>query len=380
MKKRKRKRERKFLLLDKSSLLRLNSEQRKELDFKHTILYPPILFAESAQHGLDQPSALFNFKNTISVLHWAQRAKLDLLRGAPSRRYKIGAKIPTTSIYDEPKADREEMEKQAIDIVSKMEASEEDLKNHVSLLLNEHTKSIDSLVMNHEDIPDENLLRELAGAIRELRGASKQFGLNPLSDFFNLRPDFMATLIGQGRRSIPEVRQYLNNLRDGYEARFKVDTLEKACQWVSQSVYYDTEAMLRFLRRVSIIPFTSEEHTEIFNRFRHEGEPHVDDFAPYARAATQLYFTIFLYLSENGDNSSPRGALRDFEYLYYAIDANVVFISSDKWHKRCIEEIPILEPIRRNFKFLPHINKDEEEYKKVLKSIGITKTARGIQL
>ena len=138
--------------------------------------------------------------------------------------------------------------------------------------------------------------------------------------------------------------------------------------------------MLKFLRRVFIIPLTSEEHAEIYNRFKREGEPHIDDFAPYARAATQLYFTIFLYLSENGDNSSPRGALRDFEYLYYAIDANVVFISSDKWHKRCTEEIPMLEPIRRNFKFLPHINKDEEEYKKVLKSIGITKTARGIQL
>lgn len=372
MKKRKRKRERKFLLLDKSSLRELNSEQRKKLDSKHTILYPPILLVENAQHGLDQPSALFDFKNTISVLHWAQRAKLDLLRGAPSRRYKIGAKIPTTSIYNEPEADREKWEKQAIDIVRKMEASEKELKKHVSVLFGgEHTKLIDSLVMNHDEIPDENLLRELAAAIQELRGASKRFGLNPLSDFFNLRPNFMATLIGQGRRSIPAARQYLNDLRDGYEAYFKVDTLEKACRWVSQSFYSDTEAMLRFLRRVLIIPLTSEEHAEIYNRFKREGEPHIDDFAPYARAATQLYLTIFLYLSENRDNSSPSGALRDFEYLYYALDANVTFISSDKWHKRCIEEIPMLEPLRRNFKFLPHINKSEEEHRKVLNSIGL---------
>ena len=206
MKKRKRKRERKFLLLDKSSLLRLNSEQRKELDFKHTILYPPILFAESAQHGLDQPSALFDFQNTVSVLHWAQRAKQDLLEGAPSHHYKIGGKIPTTSIYEESEAERKKMERQAIDIVSKMEASEEDLKNHVSLLLGEHTKSTDSLVMNHEEIPDEKLLREFGRAIRELGGAGRQLGLNPRPDF-NLRPDFMATLIGQGRKSIPEVRK-----------------------------------------------------------------------------------------------------------------------------------------------------------------------------
>lgn len=358
--------------MDKSTLLRLNPEQRKVLDSKHTILYPPILFAESAQHGLDQPSALFYFKNTVNVLHWAQRAKLDLLEGMPSRRYKIGAKISTMSVFEEPKEKREEIEKKASDFVNKMDALEKELKKHVSVLFGgEHTRLIDSLVMDHDEIPDENLLRELAAAIQELRGASKQFGLNPLSDFFNLRPDFMATLIGQGRRSIPAARQYLNDLRDGYEAYFKVDTLEKACRWVSQSFYSDTEAMLRFLRRVLIIPLTSEEHAEIYNRFKREGEPHIDDFAPYARAATQLYLTIFLYLSENRDNSSPSGALRDFEYLYYALDANVTFISSDKWHKRCIEEIPMLEPLRRNFKFLPHINKSEEEHRKVLNSIGL---------
>ena len=357
MKKRKRRRERKFLLLDKSSLRELNSEQRKALDSKHTILYPPILVVENAQHGLDQPSALFDFQNTVSVLHWAQRAKLDLLEGTPSRRYKIGPKIPTTSIYEESKAEREEMEKQAIDVVRKMETEEETLKNHISLLRNEHTKSFDSLFMNHKEIPDEELLRELGRASRELD--------------LNLRPDFMATLRGQGRKSIPELRKFLDNKRDSYEAYLKVDTLEKACRWVSQSLYDDTEAMLSFLRSVPIIPLTSEEHTEIYDRFKREGKPHINDFAPYARIATQLYFTISLYLFENKDNSSPRGSLRDFEYLYYALDANVAFISSDKWHKRCIEEIPILEPLRRNFKFLPHINKDEEEHKKVLNSIGL---------
>ena len=58
-------------------------------------------------------------------------------------------------------ADRKEMEKQAIDIVNKMEASEEDLKNHVSPFCADNTKPIDSLVMNHEEIPDEKFLREI---------------------------------------------------------------------------------------------------------------------------------------------------------------------------------------------------------------------------
>ena len=169
---------------------------------------------------------------------------------------------------------------------------------------------------------------------------------------------------------IPVLREYLDNLRDRYEALFKVDTLEKACKWVNQ-FFDNTDAMLRFLRRVRIIPLTSEEHTEIYNRFKREGKPDINNFAPYARAATQLYVTIFLYLSENKENSSPGGALRDFEYLYYALDANITFISSDKWHERCIKEISILEPLRRNFKFLPHIKQDEKRYKEVLNSIGI---------
>ena len=61
---------RKFLLLDKSALMYLNEDLRTQLDSKHTMLYPPILFAEIAQHGLDQPIGWFNFKNTVNVIHW----------------------------------------------------------------------------------------------------------------------------------------------------------------------------------------------------------------------------------------------------------------------------------------------------------------------
>ena len=356
MKKRKRKRERKFLLLDKSSLLRLNAEQRKKLDSKHTILYPPILLIENAQHGLDQPSALFDFQNTVNVLHWAQRAKLDLLKGSRSRRNTIGAKISTMSVFEEPKAEREEMEKQASDIVRKMDALEKELKKQVSGLYGEHTKFIE-FVRDHRNIPDRNLLREFNRVLRE---SDQNYPLSIIADFG-----------GCGGISIAELRKLLDNERDSCEAFFKVDTLEKACRWVSQFVYYDTEALLSSLCSFPIIPLTSEERTEIYNRFKREDEPHINNFAPYARAVTQLYFTIFLYLSENKENSSPRGALRDFEYLYYALYANVTFISSDKWHKRCIEEIPILEPLHRNFKFLPHINRDEKEHRKVLNSIGL---------
>lgn len=349
-----------MLLLDKSVLRLLTPEQRKRLDAKHPILYPPILLVENAQHGLssDRPSALFNFRNTVSVLHWAQRAKLDLLK-ASSHRYRVGAKIPAASIYGEPEADRKEMERQALRTVEGMEAEEERLRNQMSLLrgIDIGDAKLIELAANHRDIPDKNLLREFNRAIG-------QFGQNTL---LNER----ASLIAKGSRKVSDIREVLDNYRDKYEKLCTVNTLDKAYRWVSQRIYHDTEAILAFLCKSFIIPLSIDEQTEIFNRFNNAGKPPIDKFATYARAATQLYSTIFLYLAENRENSSPRGALRDFEYLYYAIDANVTFISSDMWHKKCIEEIPLLKDVRERFMFLPHKNKNDEEHKKVLNSIGI---------
>lgn len=356
MKKRKRKGQKKLLLLDKSALRLLTPEQRKQLDSKHRILYPPILFIENAQHGLDKPSALFDFENTVSVIHWALRAKMDLLDEEPLGRSRVGAKIPTTSIYEESEEDREEMTRQATAIVREMEAEEEQLKNHISLLRGTDPK-LRQLIMNHRDIPDENILREF------------NRGINHAD--LNHSPSLCASLIGGGSGNISKVRNLLDNKQELYTKLAIVNTLAEACRWVNQSIYYDTESVLRFLCKASFIPLSIDEQTEIFNRFRSEGEPHINKFAPYARVATQLYLTIFLYLVENKENSSPQGALRDCEYLYYAIDTNVIFISSDKWHKRCIEEIPLLKGVRERFMFLPPKNKNEKECKKVLNSIGI---------
>ena len=228
------KKKKRILLLDKSFLRLLNAEGRKQLDSKHKILYPPILLAENARHGLDEPSALFDFKNTISVIHWGQRAKVDLLEGEPSRRYKIGAKIPTTSIYEESEVERKRMEKQAIRIVEEMEAREEELKKHISILYNATTKLI-QLAMNHRDIPDENLLREFNQAIRK----SDQ----------NYPPSLRASLIGRGPKSISEIRSILDSHQDRFEEFCIVNTLEDSYRWTSQQIYHDAESILRFLCR-----------------------------------------------------------------------------------------------------------------------------------
>ncbi len=176
---------------------------------------------------------------------------------------------------------------------------------------------------------------------------------------------------GEGQKGISKVRTVLDNYQKEAEILYRVDTLEKAGKWVDKVIYKDTESVLYFLFKAGVIPLSADEQTEILNRFEKEGKPHINNFAPYARVTTQLYLTIFLYLVELEANPPPQGSLRDFEYLYYATDANVTFISGDNWHKKCIEEIPLLKNIQNNFKFLPHINKNKEERKRVLKSIGI---------
>ena len=334
----------------------LNEDQRKALDSKHTMLYPPILFAEIARHGLDTPNALLNFKNTIDVTYWMQRAKMDLLVGEPSGHYNIGGKIPVTTVYEHTDADREELEKQAKYFVQERETDEKYLKTHFSILRSNISEFCE-LAINHKDVPDHKLLRKVNQTMR-------QSGQNP-------SPSASADLIGGGHKSISKVRDFFDNNRDHLEMLFKVDTLEKSGIWIEKVIYTDTESILHFICQCGIMQLSTDDQAAILNRFINEGKPHINDFAPYARVAMQLYLTIFLYLVENEANPPPQGALRDFEYLYYATDANVTFISGDDWHKKCIEEIPLLKNIQGNFKSLPHINKNEEERKKVLNSLGI---------
>ncbi|MCY3743572.1 MAG: hypothetical protein OXH00_21370 [Candidatus Poribacteria bacterium] len=353
MRKRKRKSERKFLLSDKSFLRMLSPEQREQLDSKHKSVYPPILLVENAQHGLGKPSALLNFKNTIRVPHWVERAKMELLIGPPPRYYKVGAKVPIKSIYNASGEAREKIEKGAVGIVNQMEAEADRLKKHVPILPGRDVK-LTALTENHKSISDKDLLRLFNQALREYSHNHPQSPCSPVP-------------IGIGNTKIPEIRKFL----DECKAICKVDTLGKAYKWIAQIFYEDSESVLDFLCNGGIIPVSADEQSEIFNRFRSEGEPPISSFAPYALITMKLYHTMFLYLTENRENSSPREVLRDFDYLFYALDDYVIFVSAEKWHKKCIEEIPLLKNVRKNFVFITHKNKSEEEYKKGLKSIGI---------
>ena len=353
MRKRKERRPKQFLLLDKSVLCLLTPDERKELDSKHTIIYPSILLAESAQHGLDQQRYLLEFKNTVPVVYWVQRAKMDLLIGARSNCYKIGAKIPIRSIYEESCDEREEMVRQSIRIVDGMEKDDEMLKNSLPVFRGEEKRM--EFAKSHKDIPDEKLVKEF----------NQVFGGGTHSHRQSPRLSICPIPKGIGNKKIPEIRKFL----DRYKEVFALDSLEKVYECTARTFDECPENILQFLCKSEIIPLNADEQTIIFNRFTSEGKPPIGTFAPYALLTARLYLTIFLYLTENQKNSSPQGGLKDFEYLYYALDDNVTFLSSDGWHKRCIEEIPLLKNVRKRFKFVDQNNR--EGLKKVLRSIGI---------
>ena len=349
--KRRRKSERKFYLSDKSFQRMLTPEQRKEFDSKYKSIYPPILLAENAQHGLDEPSALLNLENTVNVPHWAQRAKMDLLMDAPSNRYVIAAKIPIKSIYEESDEEREKMKNQSIDIVRGMEGTAKKLKNDLPILRGEDRKFME-LAKNYKNIPDNELLREFNRALRE-------FNKNHPHDSHSPIPK---GIVG---KKTPEIRKFL----DRYKRTFTINSLESAYKWTAQTFHDDPESVLEFLSNGYIIPVTAADRIEIYNRFRSIGKPPIHRFAPYALSTARLYLIMFIYLIEN--NSAPTSVLRDYEYLYYALDDNVTFVSAEKWHKKCIKEIPLLKNVRKNFMFIPHKNKSEEEFKKGLRSLNL---------
>lgn len=356
---RKRKKKRKigkeFYLCDKSFLRLLTPEQRQDFASKHLMLYPPILLVENAQHGLNKPSALLDLENTINVPHWALRAKMDLLTKAPVNRYKIGAKIPIKSIYNESSNERQKMAEQAVDIVRMMGENEKKLKNELSVIHGQDTKLIE-LAKNHRNIPDEKIAREFNQAYRQVTQNHPQISFpdGPIL------PRIVDQKISAG------IRKYL----DDYKENSTVNSLEKAYEWTRNVLSgFDSSDLLDFLCKV--IRVNDDERTKIFSRFISENQPPINRFAPFALTTTQLYLTMFLYLTENRENSSPQGVLRDFEYLYYALDDNVTFVSTDRWHEKFIEEVPLLENVRKRFRFITHKNKSKDEFKKGLRAIGI---------
>ena len=98
---------------------------------------------------------------------------------------------------------------------------------------------------------------------------------------------------------------------------------------------------------------TQEERTQIFNRFLNENIPSLSQFAPYTLGAMAWCLTIHLFIRENPKDAAPKGgALRDAEYMLYTCYANIYFVSSDKCHKKFMNEIPLFKGGLQNFTFV----------------------------
>ena len=342
-----------YWLFDLSALLTLNNQERKQVDLKKNILYPAILLIENAQHGLDRRKAILDLENTYNTLHWTERAKWDLLVGPGSDNARFVARSPIKSIFEESAADREVMESTSAKIVKMMDKSAYDFK-HCPSTLRPRDDELLELCENLENLSDNEVLRRYNQVQRKF---SQIYG----------RPH-TPILPGVRGEKMLEIKAFLERYKD----ECTVDTLEKADMWAERllcQIQDPLEFIFELIDYKPILSITNEEWTIVRNRYRDEGHPDINVFAPYAAASIRLYLTMSMFLIENAENSVSHEVFRDLDYLYYALDDNVTFVSADKGHKQFIEEIPLLSGVRERFIF---INKESEvEINKGLSQLGL---------
>lgn len=352
-----------YLLPDKSFWMMLTPEQRNTLNSKYVIVCPPILFTEIARHGLKPHNALRNLENIIAVPWWFDQVKTDLLTEESSKPIHFGSASAMQSVREYSEEEILAIQKASNEAIQKLIKGEEYYKSRASIINPSIQKLIDAVTS------DENLSEE------EWRDMLKQ-------------------VLGKPQISHPEIERVLKRINAGdfpqkrkkdlepfikeFFDLYKVNSLEDACILATslliddpndQTASFEKLQRLCMLLRSILIP---EEHIQIFNRFLKEGIPSMSRFAPHALSIMIWHLTIQLYLREGPKGTPPpAGALRDAAYLFYVFYNNVIFISSDKWHKKIIDEVPLFEDVRRRFKFIPHKNKSEEDHKKRLRSLGI---------
>ena len=245
------------------------------------------------------------------------------------------------------------MVKRACKTARWMDEEADKLKNTASIL-NRGAQELFELSKIYGELLDKQLLREFNQANRKASESDRVFH----------RP----ILRGKDNQNVLLIREHLKMYRDFCS----VDTLAKANAWVMGLFDHtgDFQFVLDFLDTGEVISVTGDERTQIIHRFENEGQPPINQFAPYAAKTITLFYVMLLFLIENNRNSTPHEVLRDYEYLYYVLDNNITFVSADKRHKEFIEGIPILEPVLDRFTFIDM--KDPEARKKWLKSIGIS--------
>lgn len=339
----------KFLLPDKSFLRALDREQREALISKYTILCPPILFTEIARPGSKTHNTwlnldtFLNLENTVLILHWSEQAKMDLLIAESSKPMSLGSSSAMKSIRESSKQELlafAEASKKNIEMLTK---SEEFYRN-LDSIINPLKEGLLGLVKNTDNLSEEEWVDRLKGVVRA------DHTYYPKIERILKNIEIAGFLPGGTKR----LQEAIKTLYDTYNA----DSLENANQLASRLFDHDpsdcSAAYNRLQRLCTVFGpiLTQEERTQIFNRFLKEDMPPISRFAPYAFRTVIWNFTIQLYLRENPENAAPKDVLRDAAYLFYTSYKDITFVSSDKWHRKFINEVPLFEEIRENFIFV----------------------------
>ena len=349
----------KFLLPDKSFWMALDREQRKVLSSKYTILCPPILFTEIARHGLSPRNPWLNLENIILVPHWSEYVKTDLLIEESSKPMPFGRATAMKSILESSEQkllEFKEASGENIEMLKEIEAGFKSLDS----IINPLKEGLLSLVKNKDDLSKEewvNRLREVVRANQTYYPEIERI-LNKIET-----GDFP-----------PEGKEILQASIETLYDTYNADSLENANQLATRLLNHDpinrnaAHETLQGLCTVYGPLITQEERTQIFNRFLKESMPPISRFAPYALGVAIWNFTIQLYLRENPDNTAPRNVLRDAVYLLYTSSKDITFVSSDKWHRKFVNEVPLFEGVRENFLFVDNTTKAtiQEGFSKLL--------------
>lgn len=334
------------VLLDKSLWRALDREQLQALSSKYIILCPIILFAEIVRHKEDKFNkfnTLRTLENIFLVFHWSELVKMDLLTDESSKPIPFASANAMQSIRESSEEELlafKEISGENIDELIKIEK----FYRKQESIINPMNAVWLRLVRNTDNLSDEEWISKL----KEV-----------LSEHQVYYPEIEHILKKIETEGFPQedkahLRASIKTLFDTYNA----DTLENACQIATRTFNHDPSDLnaahdkLQRLCTVFGPMLTSEERTQIFNRFLKEGMPPISRFAPYALGAAIWNYTIQLYLRENPENAAPRNVLRDAVYLLYTGYKEITFASGDKWHKKFINEVPLFEGCRESFTFV----------------------------
>ena len=349
----------KFLLPDKSFWMALDREQRKVLSSNYTILCPPILFTEIARHGLSPCNPLLNLENIVLVLHWSEYAKMDLLVEESSKPIPLGSTTAMKLIRESSEQELLAFKEASSENIEMLKESEAYFKSMDSII-NPLKEGLLSLVKNKDDLSKE----EWVNRLREVVRANQTY-----------YPEIERILNKIETRDFPpEGKEILQASIETLYDTYNADSLENANQLATRLLNHDPinrNAAHEKLQRLCTVfgsILTEEERNQIFTRFLNEGMPPISRFAPYALGVAIWNFTIQLYLRENPENAAPKNVLRDAVYLLYTSSKDITFVSSDKWHRKFVNEVPLFEGVRENFLFVDNTTKAtiQEGFSKLL--------------